>query len=180
MQADEDVLGGYAGPVDDLVAVDDADPEPCQVVFVVAIYTGHFGGLSADQRASGFLASSGHPGDEHLAPLDVEPAHGHIVEKEHRVGSIDDDIVHDHAHQIYPDVLMAVGHQRDLDFRAHSIGGGYEHRILIAREIQPETACEPAYPTNDLRPVGGLHDGLDSLDQEILFIDIDACFLVSQ
>ena len=52
------------GAVDDLRLVHDAHGETSQVVLVLGVEAGHFGGLAADEGAAGLHAAVGDAGDD--------------------------------------------------------------------------------------------------------------------
>src|SRR5207302_9999739 len=92
-KADDEVARNAARPVDDAVALDDADAGAREVELLVAVHAGQLGGLAADERAAGGAADLRCTFDElgHLFELHVRG--GDVVEEEERLRAAAEDVV---------------------------------------------------------------------------------------
>jgi hypothetical protein len=58
-----------------------------------------------------------------------EPADGKIIKKKQRLGTLNDDIVDAHGHQIDAHGVVFVHHEGDLELGAHTVGGTHQHGL---------------------------------------------------
>ncbi len=169
-----DVLAG-----DDLALFHHAHRKAGEVVFAHRIHAGHLGGLAADQRAAGLLATVGDALDHFGGGRHVELAAGEVVEEEQRLGALHQDVVHAHRDQVDADGVVAVQLESELEFGAHAVGAGYQHRLLVFFG-DLDQAAEAADAAQDFGAHGALGKGFDVLDQLISGVDVDARVAVGQ
>ena len=118
---------GAIAPIDDPLALDDADDEAGDVVFAVGVEAGHLRGLAADQRAAVLAAGARHAADDLLGDLRRQASGREIVEKEQRLGALHEDVVDAVVDQIGADRVVTAGHEGDLQLRADAVGARHEH-----------------------------------------------------
>ena len=73
-----------------------------------------------------------------------QPPGGEVVEKEQRLGALDDQIVDAHGDQVDADRMMGAGLGRKQHLGADAVGGGDQHRIAEAAGGEVEQAAEAA------------------------------------
>jgi hypothetical protein len=79
-----------------------------------------------------------------------------------------------------PIVSTLPGVDGDPQFRAHAIGGGHQHRVVIARSLEVEKRAEPAEPRHHPGPCCRGGSGLDPVHQRIARVDIHAALGIGQ
>ncbi len=164
--------------VDDLAVVDHADGESGQVVFAIGIHARHLRGFAPDQSAAGLDAPLGNALDDLGGFFRAKFAGGHVIEEEKGFGTLHDDIVDAHRHQVDADRVVLVGQKSQLELGAHAVGGGDQGRLLVFAGIEGEQAAEAADIRQHLRPGGRLDQRLDHLHKTIAGIDVNAGILV--
>jgi hypothetical protein len=179
-QAEDDVTLGDIAARQDLAALHRAHCEPGEIVVARAIKAGHLGRLPADQGTAGLEAPCCDPGHH----VDARPGRKlsgcEVVEKEQRLRSLNDEIVHGHRDEIDADRVVYVGFDGDLELGADAVIGGDEDGVVEPAGLEVEQAPE----TTDLG-IGagssrGAHQGLDGLDERIARIDVDPCARIGQ
>ena len=160
----------FAG--DDLALFHHADGKTGEVVFAYRIHARHLGSLAADQRAAGLFAAVGDALDDFGGGGHVQLAAGEIVEEEQRFGALHQDVVHAHGHQVDADGVVAVQFKCQLEFGAHAVGAGYQHRFLEFLG-NFDQAAETADAGQDFGAHGALGKGFDVLDQLVARVDVD-------
>ena len=143
-KADHRIAGRDIGPRQQRAALGGADRKARKIVIAVLVEPGHLGGLAADQRAAGFPAAFGDARNDRGGGLRIELAAGKIVEKEQRLGALDDEVVDRHRHQVDADAAVQAGLDGDLDLGADAVGGRDQNRVLEARGLEIEQPAEPA------------------------------------
>ena len=78
-QPDQHVADGNVRARQHCIALYGAHREARQIVILCRVHAGHFGGFSADQRATGLLTAFGDTGHDSAADLNVELAGREIV-----------------------------------------------------------------------------------------------------
>ena len=151
-----------------------ADGKAGEIVIAVAVHARHFSGLTADQRGACALAAVGNAGDDRLGGLRLKFAAGEIVEKEERLGALNDEVVYAHGHQIVTDAVVNAGLTGQLQLGADTVGGGAEDRVFEARGLEVEQPTETAEVCVGAGARGCLRQGLDGLDKRIAGGNIDA------
>ena len=97
-----------------------------------------------------------------------------IIEKEQRLGALDDQIVDAHRDEIDADRMVNVALDRELDLGADAVIRRNKDRIDETRRLEIEKAAEAADLRVGARPPRCAHQRLDFLDHGIAGIDIDA------
>ena len=166
-------------PVDDPVLLNDTDAESSEVVLALRIHAGHFGRFAADQGTAGHFATFGDALDDVRGDLLVELAASEIVEEEERLGALHQHVVHAHRDEVDADGAVAMEGEGELQLRAHAVGAGDKHGLLVFLRDFAKGA-EAANAGEDLRADRFLGKRLDGLDQRIAGIDIDARIAVGQ
>ncbi len=139
-QSDEHVAGLNRFAGDDLLAIDHAHDEACQVVLAVGVEAGHLGSLAADQRAAIVLAGIGNAGDHFLGDFGLQLAGGEVVHEEHGRRALHGNVVDAVVHQISADGVVQVHLEGDLQLGAHAIDAGDQHRIERTSSCRWRTA----------------------------------------
>ncbi len=125
-------------------ALGGADCKAREVIIAVLVEAGHLCGLAADQRTAGLPAAFGDAGNDRRGSFRIELAAGEIIQKEQRLGALDDEIIDRHRHQIDADAVVQASLDRDLDLGANAIGRRDQHGILEAGRLEVEQAAESA------------------------------------
>ena len=172
-EPDQDVSGSDPAPVDRPRFLDDADRESGEVVFAGNESLRMLGGLAAGQRASGQLAALRNAADHFAGDSDVERFADVVVEKEQRLGALDQNVVDAHRDQVDPDGIVLVHRERELELGADAVGPGDEHRLAVALR-QLHQCTESTDAGQNLRPQRALGERLDGIDQAVAGIDVDA------
>jgi len=158
-----------------VVCLDHACRRAREVVLVGIEQAGVLGRLAADQRSAGEPAPLGHPGHDGGDALGHDPAAGDVVGDEQRLGTADDEVVHEHADQVLADGVVPVHPLGDGDLGAHPIGGRRQQRSAVAPQgrgvEQPGEAAETA---DDLGPAGPGDACPHELDRSVTGVDVDA------
>ena len=137
--------------VDDVPLLDHADAKAGQIVIAGGVEVGQDRGFAAQQRAIALDAAVGDAFDDLLQQLRIVLGHGHVIEEEQRLRPAAEGVVDAHRHEI--DAHRVVHAHRDghFELRAHAVGAGDQHRLLIisgeqpAGEIELEKAGEPVF-----------------------------------
>ena len=108
--------------VDNALLLDHADAESREVVLALGIHAGHFGGLAADQRATGKLATLGDAFHHLRSDALVELAAGEIIQEEKRFGALYQHIVHAHGHEVHADACVPAKREGELQLGAYAVG----------------------------------------------------------
>ena len=132
--------------------------------------------MSAQPAAS---QPGGHALDHVRGDVDVELAACEVVEKEQRLGALDEDVVDAHRDQVDADRVVAVEREREFQLGADAIGAGDQHRVAktLADLDQPSEAADAR---EYFRPHRALRERLDALDQRIPGVDVDAGIAVRE
>ena len=179
-EADHRVAGRDIGARQQCAALGGTDRETRKIVVAVLVEPGHFRGFAADQGTAGFPAAFRDARDDGRRGLGIELAAGKIVQKEQRLGALDDEVIDRHRHQIDPDAAVQAGFDGDLELGADPVGGGDQNRVLEARGFQIEQPTEPADLGVRAGPGGCANHRLDEIDQTVAGVDIDARVRVSE
>ena len=59
-----------------------------------------------------------------------------VIEKEERLGALNEDVVDAVVDEIGADRIVPVGHERDAQLRAHAVGARHEHRLAISGHVR--------------------------------------------
>ena len=173
-EADDDVARFDAAAVDHFLAIHHADDGSREVVFAGLVHAGHLRGLAADEGASAGLAGFGKAGEQLFKHGGFQFFRADVVEKEQRARAEHGDVVDAMVHQVLAHGVMASGGEGDLQFRAHAVHAGDEHRIAHPFEIRAEEAAEAADLAEHFRPVRDLHHVVDAALDGVAEIDVHA------
>ena len=173
-QANQDVARHDRPAVDDLRPVDRADDEAGEVVFAVGIETRHLGGLAADQRATVLAARARDPADDLFGDVRGQPPRRQVVEKEQRLGALNENVVDAVVDEIGADRVVAAGHEGDLELRPDAVGARDEHGILKPVAVEAEQTAERSdvgeHAGRERRP----RQRLDPPHRLVSGVDVDA------
>ena len=172
-QPDQHVARDNVGAWQNLVALDGADAEAREIIVGIAVQARHFRRLAADQRAAALAATLRDTGNDAAGVVDVEFSGGEIVEKEQRLGALDDQIVDAHGHKIDADRIVQPGIDGNLQLRANAVIGRNQDRIAKAGRLQVKQPAKPAEISVRPRPPRRLHQRFDGSHQRIARIDVD-------
>ncbi len=113
------------------------------------------------------------PFDHGRRRIHIEPAAGEVIEEEQRLGTLYQDVIDAHRHQVLADRVVAVPLEGQLELGADAVGARHQHRFAIfLRKL--EQRAEAADAGQHFRPHGAPGGRLDAFDQRIAGIDIDA------
>jgi len=133
-EADDRVAGAGLGAVDDAVLLDEADAESREVVVARRVHAGHLGRLAADQRAPRPQAALDDALDHALGHVDLELSGGVVVEEEHGLGALHDDVVRAHRDEVDADRVVAAGLYGKAQLGADTVGAGDHHGPAVTVE----------------------------------------------
>ncbi len=178
-EPDDGVARSDRGPVDDEFLFHQAHRESREVVFVRIVEPGHFGGLAADEGASGLLAAGGNALHDVGGHLHAQLSAGEVVEEEHGLGAGDEDVVHAHRHEIDADGVVLLHPEGELQLGSHAVRAGDHHGIpeLLRHLDQGAETPEVSQHLGAHRAPG---EGLDALDQLVARVDVDARVAVGE
>ena len=86
--------------VDKLGIVHNAHAKAREIVFAGGVHVGHFSGFAAKQGTVGLTAAFGHAADDGLRRIHVKLARCKIIQEKQRIGTLYQDIVDAHGHQV--------------------------------------------------------------------------------
>ena len=161
--ADQFVPHTDFGPIDNFTVVHNTDGKTGQVIFIVLVKPGHFGGLPTQQCTLRLLTTFGNAFDNIRSALIVETSHRKIVEKEKWFGTLNDDIVHAHGHQIDANRIMFVQHKCDLKLGSNPVGRTDQYRSIQVCKIERKKTSKStniADNTGAISLFGNLTDGI--------------------
>ena len=173
-QAEKNVACLHIFARQQIFPLDRPDGKACEIVVVAGIEPRHFRGLTADQRAAGFLAAFGNAFDDDCGMFGVELSGREVIEKEQWFRALHDEVVDAHCNEIDADFVVAVCVDRKFHLGADAVVGSHQQRIAHAERFQVEHAAEAADLGVRARAAGGPHERLDQVDQPVAGIDIDA------
>ena len=107
----------------DRAALYSADGKAREVIIAARIHAGHFSRLAADQGCSSLLAAFCDAFDHSGRGHDVQLAGGEVVEEHQRLGTLGQQVIDAHAHQIDADCVMPSGFNGDLQLGADAVRG---------------------------------------------------------
>ena len=169
-QPDQNVSNANLLRIPDQTGLDHADYETREVVIAEGIHAWHFRGLAAKKRAAGLAAGRGQALDDLGEHLGIELAGCEVVEEEHGPRAGSRDVVHAVVDNVDADAAVRRRGDRDLDLGPDPIGAG--------REVTPAgervEACERTHTDGHLFAVGGGDQRLDSGEDSLVRLDVDA------
>ena len=132
-EADHRVAGDDVAPVDELVAVDDADAGAGEVELAVAVDPGKLGRLAADERDAGCAADLGGSFDELRDLVEVDRRRRDVVEQHQRRGAGGQDVVDAVRGEIPATVGELSALAREHQLRPDPVGRGGEQAPVVER-----------------------------------------------
>ena len=98
----------------EFLAFDRAEREACKVVIARRVQSRHFGGLAADQRAAGILATGGDSSHHFGGLFGIELATGEIIEKQQRLRPLHHEVIDVHGDEIDADRVVTTAFDREF------------------------------------------------------------------
>ena len=123
--------------------------KPGKIVLPFRIESGHFSGLSPDERALGFKASRCNPLNDNLGLFNIQLPHRQIIQEKKRGGSLHHNVVYAHGNKINTHGVVFVQHECYLQLCAYTICGGDEHWVLGVLHIQRKKPSKTSYICDD-------------------------------
>ena len=173
-QSNERVAVAHGAAVQYPLLIHEADGKAGEVVFVLGIEAGHFGGLAAYERGSGLDAALRHALDDIRDALRYVLAAGDVVQEKERLCAGADDIVHAHGHAVYAHRVVLVHQEGELELRTHAVGAGDQHRGSDARQVRLEQSAEAAETPDDAGDGGACDVLLHKLHGPVARSDVHA------
>ena len=140
-EADHRVSGDDVAPVDELVAIDDADAGAGEVELAVAVDPGELGRLAPDEGDAGRAADLGGAFDELRDLVEVDRRSRDVVEQHQRGGARRQDVVD----AVRSEIPAAVGElsalPREHQLRPDPVGRGREQPPVVER-MEPSKRAE--------------------------------------
>ena len=99
---------------------------------------------------------------------------GEIIQEKQRLGPLAHQIIHAHCHQIDADGLKISGIDGDAQLGAHTIGGGHQNRVGVARILEIKQRAKAAQARHHAGARSAFCGRLDPLDQRIACVNINA------
>ena len=176
----DDCIARLSAPaIDDGVLLDDPDAEAGEVVVVAVIDARHFRSLAAHQCGAGQGTTLDDSADDGLGHLDTQLAGRVVVQKKQWFRALHDDVVGAHCDQIDPDRVMTAGIDGEAQLRANPVGARDQHWMPVAlRQLHQRAEAPDA--RQHLRALRPAHEGLDSLDELVAGVDVDATVAIGQ
>ena len=160
-EADDHVaLLAVLRPVDEILALDDADAGAGEVELLVAVDPGQLGGLAADERAAGGAADFRGTLDELGDELRLDLVRGDVVEEEERLRAAGRDVVDAVRGEVGAGPLQLSRSALEHELRPDAVGRGGEDAVLVERE-QAGEAAEGADRARSLRRGDGGREASD-------------------
>jgi len=172
-QPEEDVALAHSAR-QRLLLLDHPHDEAGEVVVVLGVRPRHLRGLPADEGTAELGARPREPGHDLLDLAGVHLPERDVVEEEERGRPLHEDVVDAVGDEVVADRVVHPGEDRDLDLRAHAVGGGHQDGLAVAREVGPEHAPERADLGQDLRVERRFRQALDARLGRVRRGDVDA------
>ena len=163
-EADEDIAFRHGRAVQHMLLVGQPHGEAGQIILVLRIEAGHLSGLTAHQGTSRLAAALHHAGDDGLNAAGHVLPHRQIVQEKEGTRPGTDNIVDTHGHAVDAYGVVLVCEEGDLQLGAHAVGAGDQHGLFHTGYVGGEQAAEAAQRADDARNIGGLHQGLDTVN----------------
>ena len=133
------------------------------------------GGLPAQQGSPGDLAGGRDAGDDRGDTFGDDLARGDVVRDEQRLGTDDDQVVHEHADEVETDRVVAVECLGDGHLGADAVRGRRQHGVVVVLERRRvEEPGESAQPTQHFGTTRPGDMCLHQLDGAVTGLDVDA------
>ena len=171
-QTDHDVARLNALAVNDFVFFHDAHGKARKIVFAVGIHARHFCRLTADQSAACEFAAMRNALDHTFGRVHVKFAATEIIKEKEAFGTLNENVVDAHGHQILTDRIVTVELEGKHELGSYAVSAGNEHRVFIVFADFKESA-ESADGTEHARNHGALGSGFDAIDKFIAVVNGD-------
>ena len=100
---------------------------------------------AGSRRSTQIAAAAGQPFHHRGEHPRLEPAGGDVVQKEQRLGSLDENVVDAVIDQIAADGRVVAGHARHHQLGADAVGRGHQHRLFEARQVGAKQTAKAAH-----------------------------------
>ena len=178
-QAQHHVASLYVLARQNFAFLNRAHAKASQVVLACGVHAGHFGGFTANEGAATHFAALGNAADHRCGGVHVQFATGKVVQKEQRLGTLHQHIVHAHAHQVNAHGVVHVPFKRQLEFGAHTVGATHQHRFLVALGHFKQRA-KAANTGHYALAQGFFGQGLDALNQRVASVNVNASIFIRE
>ena len=172
-EPDDRVAGLRRRPVEQAVALGDADAEAGEIELVRLHEARVLGRLAADERTARLAAALRDARDELRDVARLEAPDRDVVEERERLGAAAHDVVRAHRDEVLADRVVPAQRPRDGRLRAHAIGRGHDHRLAEPGRDR-DRGAEPAEAAQDLGAARRRDRGAHQLDRALPGIDVDA------
>ena len=172
-EAEHDIAGGDIAARQERITLGGADGKAGKVVVAGLVETGHFGGLAANQRAAGLLASGRHAHNHLRADVWRKLSTGEVVEEEQWLGTLHHEVVDRHGDEVDADGVVPAGLDRDFQLGSDPVGRRHQHRIGETGALEVEQPAKAADLGVRARARSGAHQRLDQLHHAVAGIDVD-------
>jgi hypothetical protein len=172
-ESEEDVSRGNVGSGEEEVTLDRTDGETGEVVVLAVVHTGHLGGLTSNEGATGIEASGGDTLDDGGGRLDVERGASEVVEEVERLGTLNDEVVDRHGDEVDTDGRVRAAVKGDLELGSDTVGARNEDRVDEASGLEVKGSTKASNLTVSSRAASRLNGRLDGLDELLSAIDGD-------
>ena len=133
--SNDHVIGSNGRAIDQLFFLDDANTKTGQIVVSGLVVIRHDSRFTTEQCTIGLQAAITDASYDLLKRRRIVMRHGHVVQKEQRLGTTTDRIVDAHRHQINSDGVVFVSHAGQFQFCSNTVGAGDQHGIdVVAAE----------------------------------------------
>ena len=125
-------------------ALGGADREAGDVKIAGSVKAGHLRRLSADQCAAGLRAPLGDALNDYGRDFVVELPGCKIVQEKQWLGTLNDNVVDAHGHQVDSDRIVYAAFNRNFQLCADAVAGGDQDWVDEARRLEVEKSAESA------------------------------------
>ena len=178
-QTQHHVAGFYIGTGQNFGLFDRADGKTGQVVFTGGVHAGHFGSFAANQGAAREFTTLGDAANDRRSGVYVEFAAGEVVQEEQGLGTLHQNIIDTHGHQVDTHGVVHIPLKRQLELGAHAVGAAHQHGFLVALGYFKQCA-KAANAGQNAFPHGLFCQRLDALNQGVASVNINAGIFVGK
>ncbi len=144
--------------IDNGVLFNDANGKTSEIVLILPVEIRHLSGFSADKRTLGLPASFGYAGDDISYQVEVHAADGQIIQKEKRPGSLDQDVVNTHGHQVDAHGIVLARQESDFELGTYSVCGAHKNWLLVAKVAEGIETAESSHIGDNTGVEGGFNE----------------------
>lgn len=139
------------------------------------VHSRHLGGLSSDQSASSLQTTLGDTLDDIGRDRHVQLAARKVVEEVERLGTLNNQVVDAHGHEIDTDGRVLADIERNPQLGSDTVRTGHQNGIPKPGALEVERAAESTDLSVGSGSTGGLDDGLDGVDEGVTVVDRNTC-----